>query len=212
MRLITVEPPLRNGVGGNTVGSRGQRSKAFDQCLTARARSILVGTLLGDGRLQPTGRCRARLRLEHGLDQLEYLLWKADELSGIAAGRTTYLDRVHPLTRAVYRYVRHQSLASATYGQFWKLFYPSGKKHIPDVLSALLVDPLALAVWYMDDGYYFLRERECYCISGRSARKRPRPRKRRWQRTSQFHRECSISVGKGTPCTSPHAKPAHSPM
>jgi len=81
--------------------------------LTARARSILIGTLLGDGRLQPTGNGRSRLRLEHGRGQAEYLLWKVDELSGIAAGRTTYLDRVHPLTRAVYRYVRHQSFVSA---------------------------------------------------------------------------------------------------
>jgi hypothetical protein len=71
-----------------------------------------VGTLLGDGRLQPTGKCRARLPLEHGLRQAEYLLWKEDQLSGIAAGRTTYLNRVHPMTRAVYRYVRYQSPVS----------------------------------------------------------------------------------------------------
>jgi len=93
-------------------------------------------------------------------------LWKADELSGIAAGRTTYLDRVHPLTRAVYRYVRHQSLASAIYGEVRKVFYPQGKKRIPDLLPELLTDPLGLAVWYMDDGYYFPRERECYLYLG----------------------------------------------
>jgi len=122
--------------------------------------------VLGDGRLQPTGRCRARLRLEHGLDQVEYLLWKANELSGIAAGQTTYLDRVHPLTRAMYRYVRHQSRASAIYGAVWKIFYPQGKKRIPDLLRELLTEPLALAVWYMDDGYYFARERECYLYLG----------------------------------------------
>jgi len=93
-------------------------------------------------------------------------LWKADELSGIAAGRTTYLDRVHPLTGAVYRYVRHQSLTSAIYGQVWKIFYPQGKKRIPDLLPELLTEPLGLAVWYMDDGYYFPRERECYLYLG----------------------------------------------
>jgi hypothetical protein len=93
-------------------------------------------------------------------------LWKADELSGIAAGRTTYLDRVHPLTRAVYRYVRHQSLASAIYEHVWKIFYPEGQKRIPVVLPKLLTEPLTLAVWYMDDGYYFPRERECYLYLG----------------------------------------------
>jgi LAGLIDADG DNA endonuclease family len=146
------------------VGSRGQRSESIN--LTARARSILIGTLLGDARLQPTGRCRARLRLEHGLDQADYLLWKVDELSPIVAGRTTYLERVHPMTRAVYRYIRHQSLASATYGQLWRIFYPQGTKRFPQQLSELLTDALALAVWYMDDGYYFPRERECYLYLG----------------------------------------------
>jgi len=97
---------------------------------------------------------------------VDYLLWKAEELSGVTAGRTTYLDRVHPLTRAVYRYVRHQSLASTIYGEVWKIFYPQGKKRIPDVLPDLLTEALGLAVWYMDDGYYFPRERECYLYLG----------------------------------------------
>jgi LAGLIDADG DNA endonuclease family len=47
-----------------------------------------------------------------------------------------------------------------------KIFYPQGKKPIPDQLSELLTEPLALAVWYMDDGYYFPRERECYLYLG----------------------------------------------
>lgn len=93
-------------------------------------------------------------------------MWKVDELGGIAAGRTTYLNRVHPLTRAVYRYVRHQSFASAIYGELWKIFYPQGKKRIPNMLSELLSDSLSLAVWYMDDGYFFPRERECYLYLG----------------------------------------------
>jgi len=33
-----------------------------------------------------------------------------------------------------------------------RLFYPQGKKRIPDLLAELLAEPLALAVWYMDDG------------------------------------------------------------
>jgi len=104
--------------------------------------------------------------LEHGFDQAQYLLWKVDELSGIAVGRTTYLNRIHPVTRALYRYARHQSVASSIYGEIWKIFYPQGKKRIPDQLRELLTEPLSLAVWYMDDGYYFPRERECYLYLG----------------------------------------------
>jgi hypothetical protein len=66
----------------------------------------------------------------------------------------------------VYRYIRHQSFASAIYGEVWKIFYPQGKKRIPDPLPSLLTEPLGLAVWYMDDGYFFPRERECYLYLG----------------------------------------------
>jgi hypothetical protein len=48
----------------------------------------------------------------------------------------------------------------------WKLFYPQGRKRIPQQLPELLTDLLGLAVWYMDDGYYFPRERECYLYLG----------------------------------------------
>ena len=93
-------------------------------------------------------------------------MWKVEQLSGVTAGQTTYLDRMHPTTRATYRYVRYQSFASAIYGQLWKMFYPQGAKQIPVELPDLLSQPLALAVWYMDDGYYFPRERECYLYLG----------------------------------------------
>ena len=48
----------------------------------------------------------------------------------------------------------------------WKVFYPEGKKRIPALLSEWLTEPLTLAVWYMDDGCYFPRERECYLYLG----------------------------------------------
>ena len=43
---------------------------------TKLQKAILAGTLLGDAFLQKTGVKNARLRLEHGERQKEYLLWK----------------------------------------------------------------------------------------------------------------------------------------
>lgn len=36
--------------------------------------------------------------------------------------------------------------------EFHSLFYGNGKKVIPHQIKNLLVDPISLAVWYMDDG------------------------------------------------------------
>jgi hypothetical protein len=63
-------------------------------------------------------------------------LWKVEQLGSIAVGRTTYLDRIHPITRATYRYVRYQSHASVAYGELWKTFYPYGKSGFHWVLPS----------------------------------------------------------------------------
>src|SRR3990167_10219321 len=44
--------------------------------MTNKQKSVILGSILGDGFLQQTGKNNARLRLEHGLKQKEYLIWK----------------------------------------------------------------------------------------------------------------------------------------
>jgi len=36
--------------------------------------------------------------------------------------------------------------------KYYQLFYPKGKKIIPKSIDSILISPLTLAVWYMDDG------------------------------------------------------------
>ena len=128
-------------------------------------KDILTGTILGDGYLQKTGDRNARLRLEHGFKQKEYLLWKVSQLQPFFQGHATYLERVHPITKRTYKYWRHQSQAMPLLGKLRALFYPDGTKHIPDRIKTLLT-PRSLAVWYMDDGYYYLRDRCAYLYLG----------------------------------------------
>ena len=52
-------------------------------------------------------------------------------------------------------------------GKWRTLFYPDGEKHIPEKLSEVLDDPLSLAVWYMDDGYYSLKDKASMLYLGR---------------------------------------------
>jgi hypothetical protein len=138
--------------------------------LTKRQTAILIGTLLGDAFLQKTGTKNARLRLEHGSAQKEYLIWKAEAFGRLFPQKSTYLERVHPTSGATYGYWRAQSESTPTFGEWQRVFYPDGKKKIPEDISDLLDDPLSLAVWYMDDGYYYERDRNSYLYLGRVSR------------------------------------------
>jgi len=138
--------------------------------LSKEQKSILFGIILGDGYLQKTGKKNARLRLEHGGNQKEYLLWKVKKLGRLFQGKAKYLERIHPISKREYSYRRHQSQSTPYLGKLKKIFYPDGKKKIPEDLQKYLT-PLTLAVWYMDDGYYYSRDKCSYLYLGNVSQK-----------------------------------------
>jgi recombination protein RecA len=112
---------------------------------------VILGSLMGDGSLSPNrrGRTGVRFRMGHGHKQEEYLSWKCSLLGNITHSRTT-------------------NAKSAVFADFTPLpeldelrqvvYLGGGKKHITwEYLKALT--PLALAVWYMDDGSFALRSK-----------------------------------------------------
>ncbi len=132
--------------------------------------SAIIGMILGDGYLQPTGKKNARLRLEHRADHKDYLVWKTKLLPDLFQGGPTFLERKHPKTQKIYRYVRQQSNSSPFLGNLRRLFYPQGKKVIPQKLDKLLKSDIALAIWYFDDGYYYPRDKSAYIYLGTISR------------------------------------------
>lgn len=134
-------------------------------------KAILVGTILGDAYLQKTGKRNARLRLEHGASQKEYLFWKINKFPKLFQGKPKYFERKHPTSGQVYKYWRHQSNSTPELGKWRAVFYLDGTKHIPENLKDFLKDPLSLAVWYMDDGYYYSRDKVSYLYLGRISKK-----------------------------------------
>jgi len=135
--------------------------------LTKKQKSAIIGMILGDGYLQKTGSRNARLRLEHQADRYDYLLWKTEILPQFFQGKPKILERIHPITRKTYRYVRHQSNASPYFGKMRALFYPDSKKTIPKNLKVLLRDDIGFAIWYYDDGYYYQRDQCSYLYLGK---------------------------------------------
>jgi hypothetical protein len=141
--------------------------------LTRRQEAILLGIVLGDGFLQKTGLKNARLRLEHGSGQKEYLLWKGKQFPRLFLGKPIGLKRAHPKTKQVYEYWRWQSNSTPILGKWRNLFYPNGKKKIPEELGRILKEKISLAVWYMDDGYFYNKDYNCcsYIYLGRVLKK-----------------------------------------
>jgi recombination protein RecA len=121
------------------------------QCLGEQQFQLILGSLMGDGNLSPNrrGRSGTRFWMGHGAGQAAYLDWKASLLGNISHARTvnakgavfadfTPLPELGELHEAVY--------------------FGDGKKHLSwDYLKSLT--PLALAVWYMDDGSFTLRSK-----------------------------------------------------
>jgi recombination protein RecA len=112
---------------------------------------VVMGSLMGDGNLSPNrrGRRGVRFRLGHGARQHDYLDWKVSMLGNIPVSRRenakgavfadfTPLPELHELQQSMY-------------------LVPGKRVLTEEFLKALT--PLALAVWFMDDGSFTLRSK-----------------------------------------------------
>jgi recombination protein RecA len=128
-----------------------------DRVLTAEPRllseqqmQVILGSLLGDGTLSPHRRNRngVRFRLSHGAAQHGYLDWKTSLLGNLS-------HSVRVSTGA--KFVDFQPLPELH--ELRESMYIGGKKVVSeDYLKALT--PLALAVWYCDDGSFSRRTKD----------------------------------------------------
>jgi hypothetical protein len=101
--------------------------------------SVIIGTILGDGYLLKTTRGYC-LRLNHSIKQRKYVDWKYSALHTIATEPKIHKNSYY------FRTVSHPVM-----DDYRKIFYRDREKIIPDVLVEM-INPIALAVWIMDDG------------------------------------------------------------
>lgn len=117
----------------NTVGS-----------LTQRQKSIIIGSVLGDGYLRIVpGRKDAFLEVNHSIKAKDYVLWKYSELKNICESAPK--ERIIDERRTAYRFFTKQHPEIT---EIFKKFYIDNRKIIPKIE----LDELMLAVWFMDDG------------------------------------------------------------
>lgn len=127
----------------NTVGS-----------LTQYQKSIIIGSILGDGYIRKIrGRSEAFLEINHSVLQQDYVDWKYKALANIT--KSAPKKRLGNEGRIAYRFFTKQH----TYLSYLlEKYYQDHIKIIPNNLS---LNPLILAVWYMDDGS-MCRKRDVY--------------------------------------------------
>ena len=122
-------------------------------------RSILVGLILGDGHLETFNDGRTyRLKIEHSVKQKEYLDWLYLKFKNLTNQEPKLkLKSGRPLS---YWFTTYSLGMFRFYGQ---QFYAGRKKIIPKVIEKLL-DPVALAIWFMDDGSLKSNHHKTYII------------------------------------------------
>lgn len=128
--------------------------------LPGNAHEILIGTILGDACIERNGRFW-RVRFDHGEKEREYVTWKYRQLKQFAISWPRRFQVKDKRTDRVYTHIRFDTESRKVFGYYYYLFYRNGKKIVSDKIELILKTPLALAVWYMDDGH---RRTDCKAL------------------------------------------------
>lgn len=144
---------LLNKLSDNTVGSLWAKLN-----LTEREFGVLVGTILGDAYIDGFEK-DARISILHSIKQKELVEWKIKELRRFVKQEITKSKHYDSRTNKEYISVRFQTKRFPEFKKLRDIFYKGKRKVVPDNIQELLVNPISLAVWYMDDGG---RRKDCH--------------------------------------------------
>lgn len=123
--------------------------------LSKLQKSVIIGTLLGDGCLicSRSGKA-ARLQVRQKAKFQEFVSWKYNFFVDWVITKPRY-DRYND--SIVFRTISHPDLM-----EIRRTFYKNNAKVVPLNIKDLLRNPLSLAIWFMDDGnghkkHFYLR-------------------------------------------------------
>jgi recombination protein RecA len=136
--------------GEIAVGDRVMLAQPY--LLSPSQQQVILGSVMGDGNLSKpihSDDQSARFRMGHGVGQTAYLDWKLSLLANVPHTRTVNAKGA----------VFADFTPLAELGELREVVYQGdGRKHLTwDYLKKLT--PLALAIWYMDDGHFALRSK-----------------------------------------------------
>ena len=150
---LTGDHPVLTERGYVPVGElRSGDRVATGQGLSAVARDVVCGTLLGDGHLNAAS---AYLSMSHSQAQAEYAVFKAELLEELVPCVEELAVAAVAGGARSYPAVQVRTRASRALGILRREFYRP-EKAVPPWLADELNDRM-LAVWFMDDGYMRIR-------------------------------------------------------
>lgn len=137
---------IGNALGHTTrrdIAVRFRRTKA--PLLNSEQRQIVLGSLFGDAYISKS----LSFGMQHKKEHSEYIHWLYEKMKPFATSQPKPKRRI--LDGKTYEGLRFNCRVTEEFYSLRQDFYPNGIKIVPKKhLSAL--DPLGLAVWYMDDG------------------------------------------------------------
>jgi len=132
-------------------GKLSDRNKIRRQVIeiSQKQKEIIFGTLLGDGNLRKVKNSYWG-RTNHSLSQQEYCLFKQKELLELTYSVAYSDKKLKQFPNKTYKQCYFCFKPNENLKYFYNAFYYKEKKDIP--LDLTLLTPLALAIWFMDDG------------------------------------------------------------
>lgn len=130
-------------------------------------REILIACVLGDGCIncsKPHGSAAASLRLTHAPKQYDYLMWKVKLIEGLRLSRGRKF-RIHPYIVRLKETGKEYMVycADLHYTRYLRILhkwlYVGGRKSVKYILR-YISSPIALAIWFMDDGCLVRRKKK----------------------------------------------------
>lgn len=114
---------------------------------------MLIGALLGDRHLEKR-RDGIRIKFEQTNRNVEYLMWfhKIFALRGYCSKTIPKLFKQIKKNNSVYHGYKFSTYSFSSFSWLYDAFYIDREKHLPISLLYKYLTPMALAVWFMDDG------------------------------------------------------------
>lgn len=116
---------------------------------------LILGSMLGDGCIPAKDKASKyhRFSLAHSLKQECYFHYKYDLLTKYNLTNSFSNRRVkNPRYKnGYYEEIRTKTKSNPIFDTYRKIFYPQGKKIVPEEVDNL--QDAGLAIWFMDDGY-----------------------------------------------------------
>jgi len=134
------------------------RSHKHDHVLlTELQRQVILGSLLGDMSICIRSHCKSpNITVSQSTVQTEYLMWKYDTLWNLTTGTKPHifsqLSDFGTGSNKINYMIRFATMALPCLLPIHELVRGDGNKYISKLWLNEIIDPIALAVWYMDDG------------------------------------------------------------